>query len=285
MEIRTDELTGVDVAITASRQDRPDHPAAHDCPFCVGGLEAPTPYDVRWFVNRWPTFPHDRCEVVLFSPLHDASLATLSPESARALVDVWAERSAALGTRDDVAYVLVFENRGSEVGATIPHPHGQIYGYEAVPARPRRVFEQLAGGAKLLEDDDRRTVIEAAAWRAWVPAATGYPFGMRVAPVDAVPDLPSLDTDGRRGLALVLTDVLRRLDRLFGEPMPYMLWCNQRPFDGSEWPGAHAHFEIAPVLRARGVQRFVAAAELASGMYVNPVTPEDAAERLRRANP
>ncbi|MEO7555905.1 MAG: galactose-1-phosphate uridylyltransferase, partial [Acidimicrobiales bacterium] len=72
-ELRVDALTGATVAFVASRQDRPDQPTT-DCPFCVGGLDAPAPYETRAFVNRWPSFPDERCEVVLYSPDHDASL-------------------------------------------------------------------------------------------------------------------------------------------------------------------------------------------------------------------
>src|SRR4029079_18285862 len=117
------------------RQERPNQPSA-ECPFCVGGLESPEPYDVRAFVNRWPSFPDRRCEVVLYAPDHDATFWSLGGEGALAVVDLWAERSAALGARAVVAYGLVFENRGAEVGATIPHPHGQIYAYTDVPPNP-----------------------------------------------------------------------------------------------------------------------------------------------------
>ena len=87
----------------------------------------------------------------------------------------------------------------------------------------------------------------------------------------------------RDGLADVLVDVVGRLDRLFDGPMPYMLWFHQRPTDGRHWPGAHLHVHLAPLLRAPGTPRFVASGELGSGVFFNPVRPEDAAARLRDA--
>src|SRR5688500_1025465 len=126
MHVRVDPLTGASVVVAGERQARPNRPT-DDCPFCPGGLEAPEDYRVRAFVNRWPSFPADRCEIVLYTPAHDATFASLGVADATAVVDLWAGRSAALGSRADVEYVLVFENRGEEVGATIPHPHGQIY--------------------------------------------------------------------------------------------------------------------------------------------------------------
>ena len=136
-ELRTDVHTGFQTYIVGSRQKRPNLPSL-GCPFCPGGLEAPEPYDVRWFVNRWPAMPDDRCEVVLYTSEHDATFWSLGAVGARRVVDLWAERSAVLGAREDIAYVLVFENRGAEVGATITHPHGQIYAFDSVPPQPLR---------------------------------------------------------------------------------------------------------------------------------------------------
>src|SRR5215831_16366401 len=144
--VRTDPLTGAAVAVVGARQARPNRPST-DCPFCVGGLEAPEPYVVRAFPNRWPSFPDERCEIVLYSPDHYGALWTAGVDGVVRVVDLWAERSAALGARDDIAYVMPFENRGVEVGATIPHPHGQIYAYDVVPPSPARELARLAGAA------------------------------------------------------------------------------------------------------------------------------------------
>jgi UDPglucose--hexose-1-phosphate uridylyltransferase len=97
------------------------------------------------------------------------------------------------------------------------------------------------------------------------------------------PDLPSLDGPQRDGLADLLVDVLARLDRLFDAPLPYMLWIHQRPTDGGSWPAAHLHVHIVSPMRSPDVQRYVAAGELGSGVFVNPVVPEDAAAALRGA--
>lgn len=251
------------------------------CPFCVGGTEAPEPYQVKAFINRWPSFPDDRCEVVLYAPDHDARLSTLALPHVRRVVDLWAERTEALGARPDLAYVLVFENNGVEVGATIAHPHGQIYAYPDVPALPTTELARLADGHQLLEDCPELVVIERDGWRTWVPAAPIYPFGMRVAPLQRRPDLPSLDDADRTAFASILAETLRRLEAVFDPPMPYLFWIHQRPTDGGDWPQAWMHVEIAGPQRAPGVLRYVAGAELGSGLYLNTVRPEDAAARLR----
>jgi len=300
-ELRLDPLTGEWVAIVARRQDRPNLPSG-GCPFCVGGLEAPEPYTVRAFENRWPAFlpgppagaadrrtqggftwwpPRGAAEVVLYSPGHDGSLGTIGVEGVRAVVDLWAERTEALMGRPEIEYVLVFENRGEEVGATIDHPHGQIYAFPFVPPVPRReaavaatdgcplcrtVPHELAAGI--------RVVGRAGRWVSYVPFASGYPYGMLVAPEDHRPSLSDLDGAARDALATLLHDAVARYDRLFDRPMPYLLWVH---------PGVHLHVHLAPPMRAPGVQRFVASGEVGSGTLSNPVAPEAAAEALRRA--
>jgi UDPglucose--hexose-1-phosphate uridylyltransferase len=282
-DVRIDDLSGATVVVAGTRQHRPNRPGAGACPFCVGGVEAPEPYDVKAFVNRWPSFPDDRCEVVLYTPDHDVTFPDLGLDGARRVVDLWAERTQALGARPDVAYVLVFENRGEEVGATIAHPHGQIYAYDRVPDVPLAEVRRTArGGCPLCGPVDRAlTVAVSDTWRAWVPAASAYPYALLLAPDVHRPDLPSLDGPQRDGLAALLVDVLGRFDRLFDIALPYMLWFHQRPTDGGPWPEAHVHAHLVSPLRSPGVQRYVAAAELGSGTFVNPIAPEDAAAALR----
>jgi UDPglucose--hexose-1-phosphate uridylyltransferase len=277
-DLRIAVHTGFPIYVVGSRQDRPNLPDT-GCPFCPGGLESPHPYEVRWFPNRWPAMPDGRCEVVLYTPAHDATFWSLGVEGARKVVDLWAERSADLGARPDVAYVLVFENRGPEVGATITHPHGQIYAFDFVPDLPLRELER----GTIFDEPGERLVATAPGWRAWVPEAAIFPYALSLAPDDDVPALPSLDAAGRDGLSLLLVEVLEGLDRLFDAQAPYMLWIHQRPFDGEDWPGARLHVEIVCPWRAPGVVRYVAAGELGSGIYFNPVAPEEAAWALREA--
>ena len=289
---RIDPLTGQVAYLVPDRQHRPvtlaeAAPVPGACPFCPGGLEAPEPYAVRWFANRWPAIPDGRSEVVLYSPDHEATFWSLGPGGARLVVDLWAGRSAELGARPDVTYVLPFENRGAEVGATITHPHGQIYAFDTVPPVPRAELDHGDVGAALgpgsAGADDTRLVARHGTWRAWVPAAAVSPFELVAAPADQVPDLPSLDDGGRDDLAALLVDVLARFDAVVAGPMPYLLWIHQRPFAPGPWP-----LRLAARARARSparpaTTRYVAAGEIGSGVYFNPVDPEKAAAALRAA--
>jgi UDPglucose--hexose-1-phosphate uridylyltransferase len=192
-----------------------------------------------------------------------------------------------------VQYVLVFENRGREVGATIDHPHGQIYAYSFVPPVPaREAAVARAGGCPLCaeisaeEAAGTRVVASVGDWVAWVPFASGYAYGLRLAPRTHTGGLPALDGGSRDDLAGLLADVLPRYDRLWPKPtpgylFPYLLWFHQAPAaGGDEW---HLHAHIAPPLRAAGVPRYVASGELGSGLLANPVVPEAAARALREA--
>ena len=277
---REDPHTGALTFVVGSRQARPNLPET-TCPFCPGGLEAPEPYDVRWFENRWPAMPDGRCEIVLYSARHDATFWSLGEDGAARVVDLWAKRSAALGARPDVDYVLVFENRGTEVGSTITHPHGQIYAFDFIPEVP---LGELERGSPF-DAPGERLVATAPGWRAWVPEAPTFPYALLLAPDEEIPDLPSLTPPGRRALARLLVDMLERLERLFAAPTPYMLWIHQRPCDGRDWPHARVHVEIVTPWRTTGVVRYVAAGELGSGVFWNPVVPEDAARALREAGP
>ena len=202
----------------------------------------------------------DAAEVVLYTSEHTGSLATIGVDGVRAVVDLWAERTVELMARDEVQYVLVFENRGAEVGATISHPHGQIYGFPAVPPLPRREAEVAAHqGCPLCTlvpaevAADERIVHDGGDWIAHVPFAAGYPFATLLAPRTHVEDLPSLDDDGRDGLAAALVDIVGRYDRIYDEPLPYLMWIH---------PGVHLHVHFAPMHRAPGVLRYVASAEV-----------------------
>jgi UDPglucose--hexose-1-phosphate uridylyltransferase len=276
-DVRVDAFLGTVVHVVGTRQARPNLPSV-GCPFCPGGLEAPDDYDVRWFENRWPAMPNHRCEVVLYTPHHDATFWSLGASGVRKVIDLWTERSVQLSARDDVQFVLVFENRGAAVGATIAHPHGQIYAYDHVPDRPARVF---AAGWQPDATPGDRAVAAHGDWLAYVPEAPTYPVAVTVAPTERVANLAGLSEHARDELAAMLVDVFTRLDALYEQPLPYMMWLMQGPSGGGDWADAWFHIEIVSPWRAAGVPRFIAAAEVAGGEFFNPVIPEVLAEQLR----
>lgn len=303
-EIRRDPLRGDRVAIASHRQDRTYLPPADECPLCPsreGRLsEIPAAdYDVAVFENRFPSLAGDsgRCEVVCFTSDHHASFADLSEERAALVLDVWSDRTAELGQRPGVEQVFCFENRGAEIGVTLGHPHGQIYGYPFATPRTERMLANLAehrrrtGGRNLFDDvladevaDGRRIVIDGEHWTAFVPHAAHWPYEVHLYPKRRVPDLLALDDAARAEFPGVHLELLRRFDRLFGEdapPTPYIAAWHQAPFSAADRAEFALHLELFTIRRTSGKLKFLAGSESGMDVFINDVPPEAAAERLR----
>ena len=276
-DIRTDSYLGTVVHIVADRQHRPNLPT-HDCPFCVGGREAPQPYDVLSFPNRWPALHDGYCEVVLYSPHHDATLHSIGPEAVQSVIDLWAERTNALRSLPHGEHVMIFENRGAEIGATISHPHGQIYAFDHVP---HRSAQQLTASWAPEVDPSDRLIFSNEHWVVYTEHASVFPVNIRVAPTTCFPDIPSLPPEYRATLASTIVQLFASLDELFGAPLPYMMWFNQAPRQSSQWPTAWLNMEIVSPWREANVARYIAAVEVATQEYFNPLDPADVAARLR----
>jgi UDPglucose--hexose-1-phosphate uridylyltransferase len=232
------------------------------------------------------------CRVVCFSPRHDLSLAGLSTDEVRLVIDVWADQTTELGR--DYHWVQVFENRGKAMGASNPHPHGQIWAGSALPveaaredASQRRYLE--ATGTQLLLDyasqerDGPRAVAEDPDWLVVVPFWAAWPFETLVVARTPLGRLADLSPEMRGGLARILRNLIAGYDALFAHPFPYSMGWHQAPFAGgaTEHWQLHGHF-YPPLLRSASVRKFMVGYELLSEAQ-RDITPEDAAARLRAA--
>lgn len=273
---RFDPHSSTRVHIVAARQHRPNLPST-ECPFCVGGLESSEPYDVKSFANRWPALQTGACEVVLYSSQHDATFASLGSSGIRKVIDLWAERTTQLQQQSDVDYVLIFENRGAEVGATISHPHGQIYAFDHVPRRQHSILQSQWKPDPQPAD---RSVINGDHFVAYAQYAAIHPVSLVVAPHQQVSLLSQLSDELRDDLATTLHRTFVALDQLFDAPLPYMMWITQASAK-TQYENVWLNIEIVSPWRARGVQRYIAAAEVSTEEYFNPVDPADIAQRLR----
>jgi len=216
--------------------------------------------------------------VVLYSPDHEATFGTLTADEALSVVNLWAERTQALHAMPNGEYVIVFENRGAEIGATISHPHGQIYAFDHVPPRPARM---IAAGWEPVVASDEHVILEVDGWRVFSEYAAVYPVSIRIAPIHRIADLADMNAVDRAILAATLVRTFAALDALFDTPLPYMMWINQAPRMRDDWPDAWFNIEIVSPWRAQGLPRFIAGVEVASGEFFNPVDPADIAARLR----
>jgi UDPglucose--hexose-1-phosphate uridylyltransferase len=232
------------------------------------------------------------CRVVCFSPRHDLTLGQMPPAAIRQVVDTWAEQYTEIGGIDWVRNVLVFENRGAMMGASNPHPHGQIWANERIPNEVAKELTQQRGyaesGGCLLCDyleveleDGQRIVANNDHFVVLVPFWAVWPFETLVLPRTHHGALPSLDPAQRDGLADILRRLARRYDNLFGVTFPYSMGLHQQPTDDAAHPEwhLHAHFH-PPLLRSATVRKFMVGYELL-GQPQRDITPESAAERLR----
>ncbi len=233
------------------------------------------------------------CRVVCFSPRHDLTLAEMDVPALTQVVDVWVEQYNDLATQPLVNYVQIFENRGAMMGASNPHPHGQIWATELLPLNVAREQEAqadyfAANGRTLLADylaieeaEGERLVCANEHFVALVPFWAVWPFETMVISRRAVGALPDLSGEERAALADILKRLTTRYDNLFQVSFPYSMGLHQRPTDGQEHPEwhLHAHF-YPPLLRSATVRKFMVGFELL-GEPQRDITAESAAARLR----
>ena len=312
--------------ITAThRQDRTFFPPPDYNPLAPtkpGGFptEVPAPdYDIVVFENKFPSLRRDPpppavegtalmpvrpadgvCEVVVYTPQADATLAELPLEKIEHLIWVWTDRFAELGARPEVDYVFIFENKGREIGVTLTHPHGQIYAYPFIP--PKLQTELNAAkkhwdrtGRNLFLDvlqqeleDGRRVVVQNDSFVATVPFFARYPYEVHItAQRPGVGALTDMTRDEQHDLATILKTMLGKFDNLFQISLPYMMVLHQRPTTGTseDFPHYQFHIEFYPPNRTKDKLKYLAGSEAGAGAYINDTLAEDKAAELRALEP
>jgi UDPglucose--hexose-1-phosphate uridylyltransferase len=318
-ELRWDVLRGEWVVVAGHRQNRTHHPSENNCPLCPDG-SAPTPirFDERGvavFHNHFPslsTEPSDLafaldaqfqtnaraaaygiCDVVVYTPDHDTPFALLSEDHIGHIIKVWQRCYRELSSADGIAQVFIFENRGVEIGVTLTHAHGQIYGYPFVPPEEQKLIarerayvtehgqclhctvlgEERADGTRVVAQNDDVTV--------YVPFAARWPYELHIATTRHRASLLDINDSEIASLAKALKQVSGALDALFDRPMPYLMAIKQAATAGTAETGSHLRFEFLPARRAPDKLKFRAGSETFMGVYIADVAPEAAAQRLR----
>jgi UDPglucose--hexose-1-phosphate uridylyltransferase len=322
---RRNLLTGEWVLVSPHRTLRPwageqggpePRPAVHDpaCPLCPGNVRAngernPDYAATFVFPNDFPALlpeavapaacapfeampARGEARVICYSPDHGATLADLAPPELRAVIDTWCALSAELGAHR--AHVQIFENKGAMMGASSPHPHGQVWASDFVPVevanedRHQRAWRADRGEALLDAvaaaelSDGRRTVTANAHWLAVVPHWAAWPFETLLIARDPVVRLEELGESARGALGEILAELLARYDALFDCRFPYSMGWHGAPHalagDTAHWR-LHAHF-YPPLLRSASVRKHMVGFELLAEAQ-RDLTPEAAAARLR----
>ncbi len=315
-ELRYHPLIDDWVMIAASRQGRPQMPKDW-CPFCPGSGKVPDHFDVYEYDNDFPALQqdaeapsdeltgplfvngtaHGKCEVILYSPEHTVTLPELSVPHIRKLVDLWCDRFRAISADPEVKYVFIFENRGAAVGVTMPHPHGQIYGYPFVPKKLRletencRKYHEKNGRCLICAmreeevRDGRRVIMENGSFTVFLPYFCEYPYGVYVVSKAHKQYITELTDRERDDLADILRRTAGTLDALFGFTFPYMMCMHNAPVNtGADYSrDYHFHIEFFPPMRAADKIKYNASSETGAWAHCNPTAPEDKAEELRAA--
>jgi UDPglucose--hexose-1-phosphate uridylyltransferase len=297
---------------------RDAEPPSYDpaCALCPGNKrirgENPPYTGAYWFTNDLPCFGPDApsvsaidglyqsqpargtAEVVCYHPDHGKTFVDLTDDEARAVVDLWADRYIALGSRADVDHVLIFENKGSLVGTSNPHPHCQIYagnmiyGHTAREVESGRRFYERAGkflGQEILrrEAAGPRVVAANDSFLACVPWFARYAYEILILPRRQMASLAGLTSVERGCLGILIRDVATLYDNLWKMSMPYVMAIHQAPTDGEDHASFPFHLEFHPPLRTPDTMKYLAGPEIGGGSMTNESNPDEKAAELRSA--
>lgn len=313
-ELRWNPLIKDWVMIASNRQNRPQMPK-NWCPFCIGSGKVPDNYDVYMYENDFPALssnppsPDDvetnlfkvnksfgKCEVILYSPLHTATLPQLSVTHVKKLVDLWVERFNEIKKDKNVKFIFIFENRGEVVGVTMPHPHGQIYGY---PYIPKKIELELVSCKEHYNNTNRclicdlnkeeikfskRVIFSDEHFIVYLPFYAEYPYGIHIVSKKHRNNITQFSEDEKKSFARVLRDTVGTLDNLFDYNFPYMMCMYQSPVnyeDTSKY--YHFHVEFFPPMRSQDKIKFNASSETGAWAHCNTTSPEEKAIELREA--
>lgn len=233
------------------------------------------------------------CRVICFSPRHDLTLATMSPEAIETVVHTWMGQYRELGGLDTIRHVQIFENRGAMMGASNPHPHCQVWATSSIPQEPAKELKAqddylkshgsclLCDYLKLEARQQVRIICENEGSIALVPFWAVWPFELLVCSRRHMASMNDFTPQDARWLAEILHRVTSTYDKVFDTPFPYSMGFHQAPSDGDQHPEwhFHAHF-YPPLLRSATIRKFMVGFEML-GMPQRDITAEIAAERLR----
>jgi len=233
------------------------------------------------------------CKVICFSPRHDLTIPEMKIEDIVPVIELWMKEFTELGRLDYINYVQIFENKGSVMGCSNPHPHGQIWAQSSIPVEVekeslRQEMYYKQHGTTLLENyletelmEKERIVLENKSFVALVPFWAVWPFETMIIPRRKIANIAGLTSSERTDFAEIYKDLTTRYDNLFKVSFPYSAGIHQAPTDGNEHPEwcMHMHF-YPPLLRSASVKKFMVGYEMLANAQ-RDITAEQSAARLK----
>jgi UDPglucose--hexose-1-phosphate uridylyltransferase len=233
------------------------------------------------------------CKVICFSPNHALTMPEMEEEDLKKVVDRWQEEFITLQAMDFIHNVQIFENKGSIMGCSNPHPHGQIWAQSSIPQEIKKRTEKMEAyfekkNRSLLGDYleqelvvGQRILLENDHFVALVPFWAVWPYETMIIARRHFRSIEEMKEEEKRAFASILKALTIRYDNLFQTSFPYSAGIQQRPVDGKEYPGWHFHYSFyPPLLRSATVKKFMVGYE----MFANPqrdISAEQAADKLR----
>ena len=237
------------------------------------------------------------CKVICFSPRHDLTIPEMEVAEIARVVELWQKEYAELGSKEFINHVQIFENKGSVMGCSNPHPHGQVWAQESIPDEPAKKqlkfseYLQKHGRSMLLDyleaelKKKERILFENDHFVGLVPFWAVWPFEAMIIPRHHIESVASLKKEEVTALADAYKKLTVMYDNLFEVSFPYSAGIHQAPTDGMEHPEWEMHLVFyPPLLRSASVKKFMVGYE----MLANPqrdITPEASAKRLRELSP
>ncbi len=294
------------VTYSAGRKNRTSFPPKEYCPLCPSGnLNFPTEipfknFEVAVFPNRWASFDshnenfsldhietkpsNGRCEVIVYSPEHKDTVAEMKLDRIKLLIKTWTDRYLELLKKDEIKYVMPFENRGEECGVTLHHPHGQIYAYPFIPPVIQKELEAFKKNNFILKImnilEKKYFVYQDENVIAAIPPFARYAYEIWIMPKKQRAGPWEFNSDEIHSFAICLQKVIKGYDSFLGKKCPYIMGLHAAPTIKHD--SFHFHIEFYPPLRHRDKPKILAGSESMAGVFIMDVMPEESVEKIRK---
>ncbi|WP_455141390.1 galactose-1-phosphate uridylyltransferase [Candidatus Hodarchaeum mangrovi] len=315
-EIRFDPFSQDYIIVNDKRLKRPIIAEKEDdCPFCANSKKRhpglPLQYSAISIENLYPALSMDnpsekhpfdvrtlysktnaigRCEVILYSDDHELLFYNQPQSLTMSIIELWIQRYTELSQLKKIKYIFIFENRGSHIGVTIHHPHGQLYALSIIPPKIIRELEltgkYFKSTQKCLQCDiineekreNKRIISENEHFIAFCPFYSKWLYEVHLVPKRHVTNLSDLLMIEKEALAIILQHVRKKFDKLFNRPANFMMMLYPSPVNAKDYSFHHFRIEIVSTERDGIKQKYRAGVETGLNIWTNDISPEQACE-------